>query len=319
MNEDQILNQLQILKAQFESYWADWSKLGQEGEFRSLPHGCSIRKMFAEGKSITGYLAGSLETSDVGKYTLLNEYVKRVQNSITPFEYYKSIGSAAHQEYQDQFRDNHTVGVMLRVYTDQAQQIGQIERLLAKLRATATYRLLVDLPLHAAPMQVIAAWAKMWEGDAQLHRNLDEVGLRAQLTAALRSAGFNAVSEGHAYQGHADILIPSQLSNIDGNELVVECKIWHGESAFEDAATQLCRYATSNDSHAALIMFVRQASFQNILEKAKQGLEKHPCFERWVNQGYAESQFQFALRPAQNPQITIPATLLLCNLAIARY
>ena len=317
MSENLILTQLQILKAQFESYWSNWSKLGQEREFTSLPHSSSIRDMFAEGKSITDYLAGSLETNDVGKYTLLNDYVDRVQDSITPYKEYERIGKAAHQEYQEKFHDNYTVGIMLRIYTAQAQHIGQVERLLDQLRATTTYRMLVDLPPNASPMQVIAAWAKMWEGDAQLHRDLDEVGLRAQLTAALRHAGFNAISEGHAYQGHADIVVLPELQSMSGNELVVECKIWHGESAFEDAATQLCRYVTPNDRHAALIVFVRNISFQDIIEKAKKTLEEHICFDRWINKGYSEGQF--ALCPAQNPHVTIPATLLLCNLAITRY
>ncbi|WP_443113353.1 hypothetical protein [Herbaspirillum seropedicae] len=317
MNENFILQQLQILKNKFAIYWSEWSKLGQESEFRLLPHGTSIRAMFAEGKSITNYLVSSLETKDVGTYTLLHEYVERVESSITPGEFYERIGNAADQEYRQQSKDNYTVGVMLRLYNEQKQQIAQVQKLLTHLRSTPTYRLLKDLPKSASPMQVIAAWTKMWEGDVQLHRGLDEVGLRAQLTAALRSAGFTAISEGHAHQGHADIVIPSVSGNVEGNQLVVECKIWHGESAFEDAVSQLCRYVTPNDHHAALVIFVRPPSFLAIANKAKDKLEDHACFENWLKTGYSESVF--ALRPAQDPHRKISATLLMCNLAVSRY
>lgn len=316
MEENEILNQLTIIKTKFDSDWQEWSRLGQAIEFRDLSHTSSIRELFNEGKGYTGYLITALPNSDVGKYALITEYVERVRNCITPYKDYLRIKERAKKEYEEELSNNWTVMMMLRLYTQQEGQIALVEKLLVQLSNTPTYRLLVSLPHGASPTEVIFAWSKMWEEDSHLHRNLGENALRSQLTAALRSAGIAAVSEAHAYQGHADIVVPPEIGNY-GNKLVVECKIWSGEKDFESAVSQLCRYVTANDDHAALVMFVRQNSFREIVSKACEKLKDHECFHGWNE--HWDTVHEFTLSPAQDSKSRIPATLVMCNLAIERY
>lgn len=57
---------------------------------------------------------------------------------------------------------------------------------------------------------------------------------------------------------------------------VAECKIWSGQKKIGEAIDQLDHYLTWRDCKTALIFFVRQKSFLQILDTAKSALEALP-------------------------------------------
>ena len=317
MTVEEVLQNLQTLYNQFISHNNNWVRLKNQQEFIfKVAHRSPIRKMCQEGGSCAFFLQGSLNTSDIHKSMLVDEYVMNVKRAILPEELYKSIGKAAQQDFETNYPANYTVQNMLRQYWDQWKTIKRVEQFLDDLIATSAYQPLDSL----TPMGVIQQHVKHWEKNAQLHEGLDENQLRSQLVLALQNAGFNASAETHAYQGHADILVnkPSVRSGANNNfELVAECKIWRGHAAFHDALSQLCQYVTHYDNHAALIVFVNDGSFVDICKKAEQYLLGHPSCRNpsKVSADYIE----YSLIPAQNQASEIPATLLLCNLTTPRY
>lgn len=169
-------------------------------------------------------------------------------------------------------------------------------------------------------MQVIQQHVKHWEKNAQLHKGLDENSLRSQLVLALRNANFDACAETLVYQGRADILVnkPPVRGMINNDYLLVaECKIWRGSTAFSNALSQLCKYVTPHDNHAALIVFVNNGSFVDVCGKAVQCLAEHPS--RREHSVVSVDYVEYLLKPAQNQRSGIPATLLLCNLTTPQY
>ena len=60
---------------------------------------------------------------------------------------------------------------------------------------------------------------------------------------------------------------------------VAECKFWHGGAEFLKAISQLFdRYLTWRDSKAALIVFVTNKDFTNVLKTIKSEIKAHPYF-----------------------------------------
>lgn len=316
MTEVEILRNLQVLCEQFISYDDNWRRLKCQKEFAfGVNHNSPIRDMYAEGSGCAFYLKNSLNTFLVNKNMLVDEYVEGVKKAIPPRQDYEAIGQAAQLDFNANYSTNYTIQCMLNQYWEQWETVKRVEQFLSALIKTSAHQPLV----RSSPIQVIRQYVKNWEQDAQLHKNHSETALRAQLVVALRSAGFEASAETHSFQGHADIIVSKTLIRgvvVIGYQLVAECKIWNGSAALSAALSQLCQYVTPNDSHAALIVFVNNGSFNDICRKAAQSLVEHKSCR--VSLGGVD-YIEYFLRPAQNPSLEIPASLLLCNLTIPRY
>lgn len=314
--QEHILNNLQILKSQFSSHDQDWVQYKNESEFSlDVAHTSPIRELYSEGRSLSMYLSGRLDTQYVNSSMLINEYVKQVKDAIPSESDYLKIGVAARADHKANYPNNYTVQYMINLYEEQWKKISTIQHLLDQL---------TDLPSHqslvtADPIQVLIQWIHNWEQNIQLHQREDENGLRAQLALGLRNAGFASVSEGFNYQGRSDILItrpPKRGGNEAGNELVVECKIWNGQAAFVMAVTQLCRYLTRHDDQAALIIFVRNEDFARVCDYALAGLTISSAASDVQGSG---AYYKLKLTPAQDSEATVQTTVILCNLVIDRY
>lgn len=325
MDENIILNQIAVLKIAFDRYSREWIYLKQHVDFLSLPHSSHIRDLYAEGRGEAEAIRDSLNLDAIGKTILLNDFVFYVKLALTDLDRYDRICNAARDEFLKLWQSNSVVRTMLEICDDQREHTVQLANLLESLKTTPTFQLLEFPPKAESPISVIGEWAKLWEENAQLHEKADEVGLRSQLIAALKKSRFIALPEAHAYLGHADIVIPKVndvrnnfRSAVEaGNDFVGECKFWRGENKFDEAISQLCRYTTEHDRHSALIVFVRNSSFESVVEKAKVKLESHPAFGGWRAQ--SEVPYGFFVRPAQSAEKLVPATILFCNLSIVKY
>ncbi|MFU6873421.1 hypothetical protein ACM769_00385 [Pseudomonas aeruginosa] len=315
MQQD-ILNHLQVMKSKFSSYDQDWVRYKNEPEFHSdVAHGSPIRELYFEGRSLSTYLSGRLETRYVNASMLLNEYIEQVRKAIPNDSDYLKIGADARADYEANYPGNYTVRYMIELYEEQWEKIPMVRHLLDQLADTPSHQALVT----ADPIQVMTQWIYDWEQNIQLHQREDENGLRAQLALGLRNAGFASVSEGFNYQGRADILIPrppKRGGNAAGNELVVECKIWSGQMAFVAAVSQLCKYLTRHDDQAALIIFVRNEDFARVCDFAYAGLKISSAASDLEGSG---ALYKLKLKPAQDSTSTVDTTVILCNLVVNRY
>lgn len=95
--------------------------------------------------------------------------------------------------------------------------------------------------------------------------------------------------------GKTDILL--KYAKDGSNLFVAECKFWHGSSEFQKAISQLFdRYLTWRDSKAALILFVTNKDFTNIIETIKNEVKRHPYYLKLVgNRGETSLSYHFHL------------------------
>jgi hypothetical protein len=149
-------------------------------------------------------------------------------------------------------------------------------------------------------LKVIYDSGKNMEKKPVLYQGRDEEGLRDQLLFVLetRYEGTTATGETFNRSGKTDILL--KYANDGSNLFVAECKFWHGAAEFSKAISQLFdRYLTWRDSKVAVIMFVTNKDFSNVIEAIKSEAVKHPYFVKEVGER-GESSFSYIFRLPQD-------------------
>lgn len=87
---------------------------------------------------------------------------------------------------------------------------------------------------------------------------------------------------------------------------VAECKYWRGEKTFFKTIDQLLGYLTWRDSKVAVVNFVQNTDFTDVLEKTKASIQNHPNFlketspsdQTWFN-------YKFHLNGDRNREIDL--------------
>jgi hypothetical protein len=133
--------------------------------------------------------------------------------------------------------------------------------------------------MYSDILSVINAAGKKMERKPSLYKNKDEEELRDQILFLLetRYEGTTATGETFNKKGKTDIIL--KYSKDGSNLFVAECKFWAGEKELKGAISQLFdRYLTWRDSKAALIVFVQNKSFTNVLNQIKKIVSDHEYF-----------------------------------------
>lgn len=128
-------------------------------------------------------------------------------------------------------------------------------------------------------LKVIYDLGKSMEKKPSTYKNKDEEGLRDQFLLVLetRYEGTTASGETFNRNGKTDIIL--KYANDGSNLFVAECKFWHGEVEFIKAISQLFdRYLTWRDSKAALILFVKNKDFSNVMQTICKEIKNHPYY-----------------------------------------
>jgi hypothetical protein len=128
-------------------------------------------------------------------------------------------------------------------------------------------------------LQMIHDVCKNFERLPSTYADKEEEQLRDHILMFLEPnfAG-SATGETFNKSGKTDILLRHEGSNI----FIAECKFWKGAKSFGDAVSQLLGYLTWRDSKAAVIVFVRNKDFTQVLQTADQEIAKHPNYLKLI-------------------------------------
>ena len=137
-------------------------------------------------------------------------------------------------------------------------------------------------------LKIINDMGKEFERKPSVYSNKGEEDLRDHFIMMLEP-NFDGSATGETFNksGKTDILLRH-----DGNNVFVgECKFWKGEKSLLQTIDQLLGYLTWRDSKTAVIMFVTNKDFTNVVNVAKESVMKHPNFvkfdkmydESWLN------------------------------------
>ncbi len=122
---------------------------------------------------------------------------------------------------------------------------------------------------------------RLFERLAMTYADADEERLRDQILAMLGNVYGPTTGESFSRRGKSDIYLPW-----DGGHPVflAECKWWSGLKAFaEDALPQLLdRYVVWRDTHAAMVLFIKNKDATAVISKAIDAIRTH---HRYVRDG----------------------------------
>jgi hypothetical protein len=128
-------------------------------------------------------------------------------------------------------------------------------------------------------LTIIYQFGKSMERKPSTYLGKDEEELRDQFLLLLETRYDNASATGETFnrEGKTDIIL--KFANDGSNLFVAECKFWHGSSEFLKAISQLFeRYLTWRDSKTAVILFVKNKEFSNVLQTITADIKSHPNF-----------------------------------------
>ncbi|GAB3938769.1 hypothetical protein [Larkinella terrae] len=154
-------------------------------------------------------------------------------------------------------------------------------------------------------LKVVYDSGKNMEKKPSLYQNKDEEGLRDQFLFVLETRYEGTTASGETFNrgGKTDIIL--KYAKDGSNLFVAECKFWHGASEFLKAISQLFdRYLTWRDSKVALILFVKNKEFSNILDTIKSEISNHPYFVSKIgDRGETSFSYKFRLPQDENKQV----------------
>jgi hypothetical protein len=121
---------------------------------------------------------------------------------------------------------------------------------------------------------------------------LEEEELRSVFLAAL-NAQFEGGATGETFNaiGKTDILI----RHSDRNLFIGECKVWQGPAGLSDAIDQVLGYLCWRDSHAAILLFVRNKDMSALVEKIPSTVASHGNHIRLVKQ-VSDTEWHYKFR-----------------------
>ena len=151
----------------------------------------------------------------------------------------------------------------------------------------------MTLEMYYDTLKVIYDFGKSMEKKPSTYEGKDEEGIRDLFLLILetRYDGTTATGETFNKDGKTDIIL--KYANDGSNLFVAECKLWHGASEFHKAISQLFdKYLTWRDSKTALLLFVTNRDFTNVIATIKAEVVKHPYFVKSVEQR-GETSFSY--------------------------
>ncbi len=151
-------------------------------------------------------------------------------------------------------------------------------------------------------LKVIYDSGKSMEKKPALYLGKDEEGLRDQFLFVLetRYEGTTATGETFNRGGKADIIL--KYADDGTNLFIAECKFWHGSSEFLKAISQLFdRYLTWRDSKVAVMIFVKNKDFSNVLKTIKTDISNHEYFTKYISDR-GESSFSYEFHLPQDKE-----------------
>lgn len=153
-------------------------------------------------------------------------------------------------------------------------------------------------------LKVIYDSGKSMEKKPSLYIGKDEESLRDQFLFVLETRYVGATATGETFNrsGKTDIIL--KHSDDGSNLFVAECKFWHGAVEFKKAIYQLFdKYLTWRDSKTAIILFVKNKEFSQVISTIKSETKEHEYFLREIeSRGESSFSFEFHL-PSDNEKI----------------
>lgn len=149
--------------------------------------------------------------------------------------------------------------------------------------------------LYQDVIETINNYGKDIEQKPKVYKGQDEEGLRDHFLTNLTGRYEKVTSTGETFnsEGKTDILLKDDKGN---NLFIAECKWWKGPGVFHSTIDQLLdNYVTWRDTKLAILFFVDNKYFSNILEQIENEAKTHKYFIEFI-EVKEKTSFKFLFR-----------------------
>lgn len=242
----------------------------------------------------------------------------RVNNEVRQFNeqlplMVRSILSDVRQHYQKENDFLASINASKSIRSTNSYKVPVIEsRVTAPTSPNSKQKVpYIEDALYQRILRYIDLTYKGYERLPSNYKGREEEDLRDSVLPHLQAQFTNCTTTGETFNknGKTDICI----KYTDGtNVFIGECKFWRGEQPFAAAINQLFdRYITWDDTKVALIVFVQNDGFTEVISKAKAAIKQHPYFMRTVHENNQEHRGSYIFHHAEDPQRHIKLELML--------
>lgn len=200
---------------------------------------------------------------------------------------------------------------MITLFDEQIALLLPIKQTIEALKYTDIYKWESGVQLNTIHtteypkiLACIHSIGKMFERLPNAYNGKDEESLRDHILVTLGAAIIGS-STGETFnkRGKTDILV---RDTVGGNEFVGECKFWRGKEVYLDTISQLLGYLSWRDTKTAVILFVPNLGFGEVISKIKQYTAEHPNFIRMASESDESWQnYEFRMNEDSSRVVTV--------------
>jgi len=164
-------------------------------------------------------------------------------------------------------------------------------------------------------LTTLNSYGKDLEKKPRVFKGQDEEGLRDHFLTMLGSRYERTTVTGETFnrQGKTDIMLKDDQGN---NLFIAECKWWKGPSVFQSTISQLFdNYVTWRDTKLAIMFFVDNKDFSNVLEQIEIEAAQHAYYSKFIKK-IDDTCFSFVFRQKDDVQHEVQLTILLFHFTI---
>jgi len=198
-----------------------------------------------------------------------------------------------------------------RIYDDNFQE-EEIQPIIQKKKLPTT-----DFPdeLYLDVLNTLNTYGKDLEKKPRVFTGQGEEGLRDHFLTSLTARYERTTATGETFnrQGKTDILLKDDQGN---NLFIAECKWWKGAGVFQSTISQLFdNYVTWRDTKLAVLFFVDNKDFTNVLNQIKDEATLHSYYVSFDKKA-DETRFSFVFRQKDDAKHEVKLEIMLFHFAV---
>lgn len=303
--EEALLNRLvQYAKVFRSNNTEEWPHLKNNEDFRrvyELPWDLRgpLENIYGDGRDLAVFMGSRLcEFNDAKAFPTLKLFADSFTGGwIDQIDLLKGASQKAKDAVLKLEHAPWAVGKMIQLFDEQIELVAATRLVILSLKDSATYAwenstkpISVQTAEYEKILVCINLIGKMFERLPSTYANKEEEHLRDHILVSLGAAVIgSATGETFNKRGKTDILVRDAVSG--SNEFVGECKFWRGEVVYHRTIDQLLSYLGWRDNKAAVIFFVPNKGFSNVLQTIRDATPLHGQFlrlesepdESWLN------------------------------------
>ncbi|WP_052184237.1 hypothetical protein [Psychroserpens sp. Hel_I_66] len=260
-------------------------------------------KIFRQDASEFQKVKSSCYTNAFDNIKYVNDNV--TQSNVTFEDNIRTLFSREKNKYKEENDFFAAINVKVNENTQSIFSAPTIKKKIIKQPSVSKNKEFNSVPSMSQEMyddvlKVIYDSGKSMEKKPALYIGKDEEGLRDQFLFVLetRYEGTTATGETFNRGGRADIIL--KYADDGTNLFIAECKFWYGSSEFLKAISQLFdRYLTWRDSKVAIMIFVQNKDFSNVLKTIKSDISNHDYHLKYIGEK-GESSFSYEFHLPQD-------------------